>query len=143
MAWVRLAGAHELRWHAVYRGPEADLLRRLGRLFQALNARHFGGALPTVPVRLSGRLRTRLGQIVIERRSGLPLAIELNRRHATADDPLELEETLLHEMVHLWQCANGYRVDHGARFRAEAHRVGVTPAARRRVRDRGGATRSA
>ena len=141
MSWVRLARANDLRWHPVYRGPEADLLRRLGRLFQALNARHFRGALPTLPVRLSGRMRTRLGQIVLERETGRPLAIELSRRHATADGAQDVEETLLHEMVHLWQCVSGHRVDHGARFRAEARRVGVAPAARRRVRPR--ATRGA
>lgn len=138
MAWVRLSGARDLRWHPAYRGPDADAVRQLAKSFQALNARHFGGALPALPIRLSGRLRTRLGQIVLERSTGRPVAIELNRRHVSADDPREVEATVLHEMVHLWQSVNGHRVDHGPRFRAEARRVGVTAAARRMMRARAG-----
>jgi hypothetical protein len=134
MAWVRLTGTGGLRWHAPYRATEADAVARLEAAFAALNARHFGGALPVVPVRISGRLRRRLGQITVERASGRPLAITIARRHVATHDWREVEETLLHEMVHLWQCVNGRRVDHGPVFRAKAREVGVTAAARRMVR---------
>ena len=134
MAWVRLSGARDLRWHGVYRGPDADVVRRLARAFQALNARHFAGALPPVPIRLSARMRTRLGHIVLERTSGKPIAVVLSRRHALDHEWRDVEDTLLHEMVHLWQSANGQRVDHGPRFRAMARQVGVAAAARRPVR---------
>lgn len=135
MAWVRLTRPGELRWHAPYRGTDADAVRRLAESFQALNARHFGGALPPVPIAVSGRLRRRLGQITIERATGRPLGITIARRHVATHEWREVEETLLHEMVHLWQCASGQRVDHGPRFRAKAREVGVTAAARRTVRD--------
>ena len=134
MAWVRLSGARDLRWHGVYRGPDADLVRRLARSFQALNARHFGGALPLLPIRLSERMRTRLGHIVLERTRGAPVAIVLSRRHVAEHGWRDVEDTLLHEMVHLWQSVNGQKVDHGPRFRAMARQVGVAAAARRHVR---------
>ena len=133
MAWVRLSGARDLRWHGVYRGPDADLVRRLARSFQALNTRHFAAALPLVPIRLSDRMRTRLGHIVLERTGGAPVAIVLSRRHVVEHPWRDVEDTLLHEMIHLWQCANGQRVDHGPRFRAMARQVGVAAAARRHV----------
>ena len=135
MAWVRLTRTGELRWHAPYRATESDAVERLVQSFRALNAKHFGGALPEVPIRISGRLKRRLGQITVERATGRPLAITIARRHLAAHDWREVEETLLHEMVHLWQCVSGERVNHGAHFRAKARAVGVTAAARRMVRD--------
>ncbi len=140
MAWVRLTRSGELRWHAPYRATEADAVVRLEAAFAALNARHFGGALPALPVRVSGRLRRRLGQITIERATGRPLGITIARRHVAQHAWREVEETLLHEMVHLWQCVNGHRVDHGRAFRAKAREVGVTAAARRTVRGVNGGT---
>ncbi len=134
MAWVRLTGRGDLRWHAPYRATEADAVERLAQSFRELNARHFAGLLPAVPIRVSGRLTRRLGQLTMERATGRPLAITLARRHL-AHDWREVEETLLHEMVHLWQCVHDGTVDHGPRFRAKAREVGVTAAARRRVRD--------
>jgi hypothetical protein len=140
MAWVRLTRSGELRWHAPYRATEQDAVARLEAAFGLLNARHFGGALPALPVRISGRLRRRLGQITVERATGRPIGITIARRHVAAHDWRDVEETLLHEMVHLWQCVNGHRVDHGPRFRAKAREVGVTAAARRTVRERDGGT---
>ena len=137
MAWVRLSRGRDLRWHGVYRGPDADVVRRLARSFQALNARHFAAALPPLPIHLSARMRTRLGQIVLERASGRPLAIVLSRRHVADHEWRDVEDTLLHEMVHLWQCADGEKVDHGPRFRAMARQVGIRAAARRHVSSTG------
>jgi len=134
MAWVHLTRPGELRWHAPYRATEADSVARLETAFAELNARHFGGVLPAVPIRVSGRLRRRLGQITFERATGRPLAIMIARRHIAAHDWRDIEETLLHEMVHLWQGVSGQKVDHGVRFRAKAREVGVTAAARRTVR---------
>jgi hypothetical protein len=134
MAWVRLTRPGDLRWHAPYRATEADAVARLGAGFAALNRRHFGGALPAVPIQISGRLRRRLGQITFERATGRPIAITIARRHLAVHDWRDLEETLLHEMVHLWQSVNGHAVDHGPIFRAKARELGVTAAARRTVR---------
>ena len=58
------------------------------------------------PIRLSGRMRTRLGELTVDRRTGsrgdrpqpAPLA-----RHPWP----EVEHTVLHEMVHQWQAESG------------------------------------
>ncbi len=107
---------------------------RLARLFREANAAHFGGALPELPIRLSGRMKSRLGQLCLEPGTGVPFEITLSRRHVERHGWAEVADTLLHEMVHLWQHAHGHPVDHRAAFRAKARDVGVTPAARRSVR---------
>ena len=112
------------------RPGDAEALERLGLLFQALNQRHFTGSLPDLSIRLSGRMRTRLGHLSLDQ-GGRPTDITISRRHLAAHGWDEVEQTLLHEMVHLWQCALGHAVDHGPRFRAKAREVGVAAAARR------------
>lgn len=111
---------------------DAEALARLGLLFQALNQRHFRGSLAAVPIRLSGRMRTRLGHLSLDP-AGRPTDITISRRHLAAHGWDEAEQTLLHEMVHLWQCAEGHKVDHGRQFRAKAREVGAVAAARRWV----------
>jgi len=107
---------------------------RLARAFREANAAHFGGALPELPIRLSGRMKSRLGQLCLEHGTGVPFEITVSRRHVERHAWSEVADTLLHEMVHLWQHVNGHPVDHGAAFRAKARAVGVEPAARRSVR---------
>jgi hypothetical protein len=114
------------------RPGDAESLERLGLLFEALNQRHFMGSLPPVPIRISGRMRTRLGHLSLDQ-GGRPTDITISRQHLAAHGWEEAEHTLLHEMVHLWQCAVGQPVDHGPQFRAKAREVGVAAAARRWV----------
>lgn len=116
---------------------DAEALERLGLLFEELNQRHFMGLLPTVPIRLSGRMRTRLGQLTMDR-AGHPVDISISRRHLRTHGWDEATHTLLHEMVHLWQHAQGHAVDHGPHFRRKAREVGVAAAARRWVRKKPG-----
>ncbi|HET7425143.1 MAG TPA: SprT-like domain-containing protein [Gemmatimonadales bacterium] len=116
-----------------------DDVRALDRLRQThaeLNQRHFGGTLGELPIRLSGRMRTRLGELAVELRSGRPLEIAISRRHLARHEWSEVEHTMLHEMVHQWQAETGLRVDHGPTFRQKAREVGVLPAARRSVQRR-------
>ena len=110
-----------------------DLVKteRLARLFGEHNARHFGGALPELPIRISGRMRTRLGQLCLDPATLKPFEITMSRRHLDRHGWDEADHTLLHEMVHLWQHVKGYPVDHGPIFRSKARAVGVTPSARR------------
>jgi hypothetical protein len=78
-------------------------------------------------------MRTRLGEVSVDLRTGRPIEIALSRRHL-ADHPWpEVEHTMLHEMVHQWQAESGFPIDHGATFREKARAVGVLPAARRAV----------
>ena len=111
---------------------------RLARLFAEYNARHFGGVLPVLPFRISGRMRTRLGQLCIRHETGEPYEITMSRRHIDRHGWDEAAHTLLHEMVHLWQHRHGHAVDHGPAFRRKAREVGVAGSARRAVRPRRG-----
>lgn len=117
--------------------PAADgePIRRLRAEFERVNAESFAGALPPVPIFLSGRMRRRNGHF-----SADPLEIVLSRRLWALGEAGEVEETLRHEMIHLWQHVSKFPVDHGASFRRMARLLGVHPRARRDVRWRAGAT---
>jgi transposase len=114
------------------------LLQRLTDLHQRLNQQHFGGGLGTLPIRLSGRMRTRLGELTMDLRSGQPTEIAISRRHILRHPWTEVEHTLLHEMVHQWQAETGVAVDHRRGFRRKAREVGVEPQARRRLARKAG-----
>jgi hypothetical protein len=117
------------------------LLHRLGQAFDRFNREHFGGQLGPLPIRLSGRMRTRLGELSVDLRSGRPLEIAISRRHIARHRWAEVEHTLLHEMVHQWQAETGLPVDHGPLFREKARQVGVVPGAKRMPEVSGGAGR--
>ena len=136
-----LAFPVELHAPGTVRTPRRDrprpgdllILHRLATAHERLNAAHFGGALGELPIRLSGRMRTRLGELSVDLRTGRPIEIAISRRHVARHPWDEVEHTLLHEMVHQWQAETGRRVDHGAVFREKAREVGVLPAAQRAV----------
>jgi hypothetical protein len=109
------------------------LLHRLEELHRRLNQEHFGGTLGEIPIRLSGRMRRRLGELSVDIRTGRPLELSLSRRHIAGHGWAEVEHTLLHEMVHQWQAETGLRIDHGWTFRQKAREVGVLPAAKRTI----------
>lgn len=116
------------------------ILARLNDAHRRLNEEHFGGALPAIRFRLSGRMRTRLGELAVDGRTGRPLEIAMSRahlRHGWA----EVEGTVLHEMVHQWQAESGLPVDHGTGFRRKARAVGIEASARRHL-GRGGPRRT-
>jgi hypothetical protein len=92
-------------------------IERLRLAHARLNADRFGSALTDLPIRLSGRMRRRLGHLALERASGHATEIAMNRRHVTHDPWSSVEDTLLHEMVHQWQAETGQSVNHGAGFR--------------------------
>ncbi|OGT99179.1 MAG: hypothetical protein A2085_08700 [Gemmatimonadetes bacterium GWC2_71_10] len=118
--------------HAAPRPGDLFLTDRLALLFDELNRLHFDGRLPDIPIRLSGRMRTRLGQLCLDPDTLVPFEITMSRRHIERHGWDEARHTLLHELVHLWQHASGYPVDHGPTFRSKARAVGVAPVARRR-----------
>ena len=117
------------------------LLHRLSQAFDRFNREHFTGKLSTVPIRLSGRMRTRLGELSVDLRTGRPIEIAISRRHIARHRWSEVEQTLLHEMVHQWQAESGLPVDHGPLFREKARQVGVVPGAKRMPVLSGGAGR--
>lgn len=113
---------------------DASLVARLAEAHARLNQAHFEGRLRAVPIRISGRMRRRLGEVSLHRDTGAVEEMAFNRRHLRRDPWAEVEETLLHEMVHQWQAENGLAVDHGAGFRRKARAVGIHPRAKKPLR---------
>ena len=113
---------------------DVALLHRLEEMHRRLNAEYFGGQLGPIRFRLSGRMRTRLGELTVDRTSGKPTEIALARRHLRAHGWNEVAHTVLHEMVHQWQAETELAIDHGPGFRMKAKSVGIVPSA---VRDLG------
>lgn len=113
-----------------YRPTPADRenLERLRAEFDAVNAAHFGGSLPTVPLRISGRMRRRNGHF-----SAHPLEIAISRHLCENGAAGEAERTLRHEMIHLHQYIAGRKPGHGKDFRRWAERLDVPPRASRSV----------
>jgi hypothetical protein len=107
------------------RPEDQPALERLRQMHAELNLLHFGGQLQTIEIRLSNRMRRRLGEVRLDRRSGAPLEISLSRRHLRRDGWSAARQTLLHEMVHQWQAESALPVDHGAEFRRKAREVGI------------------
>ncbi|MBX6331537.1 MAG: SprT-like domain-containing protein [Gemmatimonadaceae bacterium] len=110
------------------------LVRELMYWHAEYNARYFNGMLSTVPIRISRRMRSRLGQYTAASPYGEPAEIAISRAHIRRHGWAEALHTLLHEMVHQWQAESGYEIDHGAAFRAKAIEVGIAPHARRELR---------
>ncbi|MFL5463208.1 MAG: SprT-like domain-containing protein [Gemmatimonadaceae bacterium] len=111
---------------------DLPLIRELSRWHSAYNEERFGGSLRTVPIRISRRMKSRLGHYS-PAGDGCEPEIVLSRRHIRRDGWEEALHTLLHEMVHQWQDEQGLPVDHGSGFRAKARAVGITPLACRAV----------
>lgn len=105
---------------------------RLTEEHARLNADRFGGILQPMAVRLSRRMRSRLGHYSPARSPG-GAEIAISRRHLRRHGWEEALDTLLHEMVHQWQDENGFALDHGVVFRRKAKEVGAVPRARRPV----------
>jgi hypothetical protein len=99
---------------------------------RAFNAKHFGGTLKEVPVRVSRRMKSRLGHYSAAG-EGVGGEIALSWRHLRKHGWDEALHTLLHEMVHQWQDETGQPLDHGRGFRVKARAVGIEAAAKRAV----------
>lgn len=107
---------------------DQPLVDRLTHLHELLNAKHFNGALATIPIRVSDRMRSRLGELRAGR-GDTPPEIVIARRHIRRHGWEAALDTLLHEMVHQWQAEEGHPIDHGRAFRQKARAVGIEPRA--------------
>ncbi len=114
------------------RPEDVEDIRRLGRLHAELNQLHFDSRLSDVPLRISRRMRRKLGEITLDE-NDRPTVITIGRLHLDRDGWKQVSITLLHEMVHQWQAETGRAVDHGKVFRKKATEVGIPAAASRRV----------
>ncbi|HUQ27859.1 MAG TPA: SprT-like domain-containing protein [Usitatibacter sp.] len=112
---------------------DAALGRELREYHARLNAERFAGELRAIDVRVSRRMRTRLGHYATANPAGDPAEIVISHFHIKRHGLDEAVRTLVHEMVHQWQDEQGMKLDHGAGFRAKARAVGIPPFARRLV----------
>lgn len=112
------------------RPEDRPFVAELTRWHQRYNADHFHGRLAAVTLRVSRRMRSRLGHYTCAVH-GEPAEIAISWRHIRRDGWEEALHTLLHEMVHQWQDETGRPIDHGSEFRVKAREVGVAPCARR------------
>jgi hypothetical protein len=111
------------------RPGDERLLTRLRQLHVELNALHFGGVLSPITILVSSRMRRRLGEVRLDRRTNRAVSIAISRRHIRRDGWAQATATLLHEMIHQWQAETGQPVDHGRRFRRKAVELGIEPSA--------------
>ena len=115
------------------RPEDVPVAEKLVEAHRALNARYFGGQLSDIPIRVSRRMRSRLGHYTARTPVGDPAEIAISRAHVRRHGWNEAVHTLLHEMVHQWQDETGIPVDHGRAFRMKAREVGIEAAAKRMV----------
>jgi hypothetical protein len=97
-----------------------------------LNAERFAGSLKPIAVRVSRRMKSRLGHYS-PAVGEMPAEIAISRRHIRRHGWDDAIQTLVHEMVHQWQAETGAPLDHGPGFRRKAVEVGIRPRARREV----------
>ncbi|MEO8200339.1 MAG: SprT-like domain-containing protein, partial [Gemmatimonadota bacterium] len=117
------------------RPGDVRVLHDLSQAHQRLNHLHFDGKLKEIPFRLSGRMKSRLGELSVNTRTGEAIEIGISRAHLRVDSWSEVESTVLHEMVHQWQVESGLPLTHGPDFRRKAREVGIEA---RAVRDLSG-----
>jgi hypothetical protein len=113
------------------RPEDEPIAERLGEWHRRYNNLHFGGRLRPATIRVSRRMRSRLGHYTAATPGAEPAEIAISLRHVRKHGWDEVLHTLLHEMVHQWQDEVGHTIDHGATFRAKAREVGIAPLARR------------
>jgi hypothetical protein len=131
---VSRPAARRERTHEEDRG----IAEQLGEWHRRYNVRHFQGRLREIDIRVSRRMKSRLGHYTAATPGGEPAEIAISRVHLRRHGWTEALHTLLHEMVHQWQDESGHTIDHGRSFRAKAREVGIAPFARRVLATRPG-----
>jgi hypothetical protein len=109
---------------------DVEFVHQLQVAHAEYNAALFHGELKPVVIRISRRMKNRLGHYM-EAGKGLPAEIAISRRHLGRDPWDDVLHTLVHEMVHQWQDENGYPLDHSQIFRRKAREVGISARATR------------
>lgn len=101
---------------------------RLTEAHAALNEQLFAGGLAPLTIRVSRRMKRKLGHYAPASAAG-SADIAIGRRHIRRDAWEDVIQTLIHEMVHQWQQESGLPVAHDRAFRAKAREVGIDPCA--------------
>lgn len=124
---VEKKSARRERTHA----DDEPLAEKLREWHSRYNEQHFDGALETVEIHVSRRMKRRLGHYAPANAEGGGAVIAISRRHLRRHGWSEALNTLLHEMVHQWQDETTHVIDHGRTFRQKARAVGITASAKR------------
>jgi hypothetical protein len=104
--------------------------KRLTALHRQLNFDVFDNELREIPIRVSRRMRRKLGHYSVAGEADPP-EIAISRWHIRHHLWPEVVHTLLHEMVHQWQDEQGLPIAHDRAFRSKARAVGADPRATR------------
>ena len=121
---------HRKRRSSRSRADDAAMISALQVEHAGYNAALFGAKLGRVKIRLSRRMKNRLGHYMVAG-GGQPAEIAMSLRHIERDSWDDVLHTLVHEMVHQWQDENGMALDHGQAFREKAIEVGISARATR------------
>jgi hypothetical protein len=124
----RIRKARMMRTHP----DDEAIVLQLQEWHRKLNVERFDGRLGAIVVRISRRMRSRLGHYAPAQR-GAPAEIAISRRHVKRHGLEQGLQTLLHEMVHQWQDETKLPLGHGPDFRHKARAVGITARASRAV----------
>ncbi|MEO5818242.1 MAG: SprT-like domain-containing protein [Gemmatimonadaceae bacterium] len=117
---------------------DGGMVEQLTEWHARYNVRHFHGRLKPVAMRVSRRMKSRLGHYSAAIAGGDVAEIAISHTHIRRHGWPEALHTLLHEMVHQWQDETGRSIDHGSTFRAKCREVGIAPYARRVLATRPG-----
>lgn len=110
-----------------------ETLGRLYVLYHDTNERYFGGLLPLVPIYFAPNLKPgkteTTAYLWTDDYEGVPRYIVVREEHALQDPWPSVQDTLLHELIHVWQASRGHKVNHGPTFKKMAARLGVAATA--------------
>lgn len=109
---------------------DATIIARLQFAHADYNVTLFEGELTPIRMRISRRMKNRLGHYMVAG-GAQPAEIAVSLRHVERDPWDDVLHTLVHEMVHQWQDQHGMALDHGQAFRARAREVGISARATR------------
>ena len=88
-------------------------------MFAQFNYAYFDGEIPAHEIAYNNRFANLAGRITYK-----PPKIELSPKHLR-DRPGELQETLLHEMIHAWLFARGENPNHTPAFKRKMSELGL------------------
>jgi hypothetical protein len=125
-----IAVARSKRVTSRNRASDAAIIGRLQVAHAEYNATLFASELGEIRMRISRRMKNRLGHYMVAC-GGQDAEIALSLRHVERDPWDDVLHTLVHEMVHQWQDQQGMALDHGQTFRDKAMEVGISARATR------------
>ena len=125
-----IAAPRQKRRTSRERVDDAAIIERLQLAHAEYNATLFDCELTPIRMRISRRMKNRLGHYMVAGGTQ-PAEIAVSLRHVERDPWDDVLHTLVHEMVHQWQDQQGMALDHGQTFRAKAREVGITARATR------------